>query len=140
MLARQLDFALVWVQARVRRRILAAYRRHGVLDAEAAKDMAAWAHGGGRLIARISDADPLRCRRCGGSMQLIAFITERAVIVRILDHLGEPSRAPRMAPIRGPPHGSMPQRDDPDTRRSRQPDPPTDVMPDYENQNQDLVW
>ena len=42
-----------------------------------------------RLIARIYEVDPLRCRRCGGSMQLIAFITERAVIVRILDHLGE---------------------------------------------------
>ena len=36
-------------------------------------------------------------------MQLIAFIVESAVIVRILDHLGEPSRALRMAPIRGPP-------------------------------------
>jgi len=42
-----------------------------------------------RLIARIYEVDPLRCRRCGGSMQLIAFITEPAVIVRILDHLGE---------------------------------------------------
>jgi len=51
-------------------------------------------------------------------MRLIAFITEGAVIVRILDHLGEPSRAQRMAPIRGPPHGAMQQRDDLDTRRS----------------------
>lgn len=42
-----------------------------------------------RLIARIYEVDPLRCRRCGGSMQLIAFITEPAVIVRILEHLGE---------------------------------------------------
>ena len=73
-------------------------------------------------------------------MQLIAFITERAVIVRILDHLGQPSRAPRMALIRGSPHGAMQPRDDPDTRRSCHPDPPVDVMPDYENQNQDLVW
>jgi hypothetical protein len=93
-----------------------------------------------RLIARIYEVDPLRCRRCGGSMQLIGFITARAVIVRILDHLGEPSRAPRMAPIRGPPHGAMQQRDDLDTRRSRHLDPPVDLMPDYENQNQDLVW
>lgn len=36
-------------------------------------------------------------------MQLIAFLNGRAVIVRILDHPREPSRAPRMAPIRGPP-------------------------------------
>ena len=35
------------VQARVRRRVLPAYCRHGVLDAEATKDMAAWDHGGG---------------------------------------------------------------------------------------------
>lgn len=32
----------------------------------------------------------------------------------------------------------MAQRDDRCNRRSRQPDPPVDVMPDYENQN--LVW
>ena len=34
-------------QARVRRRVLAAYCRHGVLSEEDAKDMAAWGHGGG---------------------------------------------------------------------------------------------
>lgn len=73
--------------------------------------------------------------------RLIAFITEGAVIVRILDHLGEPSRAPRMAPIRGPPGASaLQQRADHDARRSLNLDPPVDVMPDYENQNQDLVW
>lgn len=87
----------------------------------------------------------MRCRHCAGSMQLIALITERAVIARILDHLGEPSRAPRMAPIRGPPgDGNMTRQEDFWTGRSRQPDPPVDppfdVMPDYEDQNQDLVW
>lgn len=97
----------------------------------------AWA----RLIARIYEVDPLRCRRCGGSMQLIAFITERRVIVRILDHIGELKRAPRMAPIRGPPSvDAMQQRDDLCTRRSLNVDPPVDVMPDYENQSQDTVW
>lgn len=54
-----------------------------------------------RLMARIHEVDPLRCRRCGGTMVLIAFIVGRAVIVRILARLDEPSRAPRMAPIRG---------------------------------------
>jgi hypothetical protein len=72
-------------------------------------------------------------------MQLIAFITERAVIVRILDGLGEPSRAPRMAPIRGPPgDGNMTRQDELWTGRSRHPDAAVDAMPDYENQ--DLVW
>jgi len=61
--------------------------------------------------------------------------------VRILEHLGEPSRAPRAASIRGPPGvDAMQQRDDLWTRRSHHPDPPVHVMPDYENQNQDLVW
>ena len=73
-------------------------------------------------------------------MRLIAYITEGAVIVRILDHLGGPSRAPRIAPIRGPPSdGNMTRQEDIWTGRSRQPDPPTDVMPEYENQSQDLV-
>jgi hypothetical protein len=58
------------VQARVRRRVLAAYCRQGVLDAEGAKDMAAWDHDGGWCSSH----------------------------------------------------------------------PPVDVMPDCENQNQDLVW
>jgi hypothetical protein len=47
-----------------------------------------------RLISRIYEVDPLRCRRCGGGMQLIAFITERAVIVRILDHIANPAACP----------------------------------------------
>lgn len=47
----------------------------------------AWA----RLIARVYEVDPLRCPRCGATMRLIAFIVERAVIVRILDPLGEPT-------------------------------------------------
>ena len=34
-------------------------------------------------------------RHCGGTMQLIAFIVEPAAIVRILDHLVEPSRIRR---------------------------------------------
>jgi len=38
---------VVRVQARVRRRVLAAYCRHGVLDAEAAAYMADWDYGGG---------------------------------------------------------------------------------------------
>ncbi len=77
------------------------------------------------------EVDPLRCRRCGGGMQWIAFITERAVIVRVLDHIGEPSRAPRITPIRGPlGRREVTQRDDLGTRRPRHHDPPVDVMPD----------
>ncbi len=39
---------------------------------------------------------------CGGQMRLIAFITEGAQIRKILDHIGEHSEPPRIAPARGP--------------------------------------
>jgi hypothetical protein len=93
-----------------------------------------------RLTARILDVELLHCRRCGGGKQLIAFITERAVIVHILDHLGELERAPRMATIGGiHGDGNLTRQQDLWTGRSRYPDLPVDVMPDFENQNQDLV-
>ena len=45
-----------------------------------------------------------------------------------------------MAPIRGPPSDSdTQQRDDLGARRSLNLDPPFDVMPDHENQNQALI-
>ena len=74
-------------------------------------------------------------------MQLIAFIVESAVIVRLLDHLGEPSRALPMAPIRGPPRA-----DDcwdwiaDSDNEATTPNPASQVMPDYESQRQDLTW
>ena len=36
-------------------------------------------------------------------MRLIAFITERVQIRRILEHIGVDTQAPRVAPARGPP-------------------------------------
>jgi hypothetical protein len=39
------------------------------------------------LLRRIFEVDPLRCPRCAGEMRIVAFITERAVIDRILAHL-----------------------------------------------------
>lgn len=55
------------------------------------------------LLARIYEAFPLLCPKCGGEMRLIAFITETAVVRDILAHLGEPTEPPRLAPARGPP-------------------------------------
>ena len=59
----------------------------------------------------------------------------------------EPTRCAAVAAMRLVVHdGHTPrplqekERDDLDTRRSRQPDPPVDVTPDYENQDQDQVW
>ena len=39
------------------------------------------------LIRRIYETDPLVCQNCGQTMAIIAFITERRVILKILRHL-----------------------------------------------------
>ena len=49
------------------------------------------------LIRRIYEVDPLVCPRCGGTMRIIAFITEPRVIGKILRHLaaqGVDARSP----------------------------------------------
>ncbi len=53
------------------------------------------------LLRQIFEVDPLRCPQCGGGMRIVAFITQRAVIDRILDHLRrarESARGPPQAP------------------------------------------
>jgi hypothetical protein len=44
--------------------------------------------GWARLIAKVYQADPLVCTRCGQRMGLIAFVTDQMAIGKILDHLG----------------------------------------------------
>lgn len=58
------------------------------------------------LIARIYATWPLLCTYCGNEMRLIAFVTEREPVVRILSAIGEPTQPPRVAPARGPPRPS----------------------------------
>ena len=50
----------------------------------------------GELVYRIYEVDPLTCPRCREKMKLLAFISDPAVIRRILDHLEHktPPRAP----------------------------------------------
>ena len=55
------------------------------------------------LIARIYAAFPLTCPQCGTEMHTRAFITEASPVQQILNHIGEPSTKPRIAPARGPP-------------------------------------
>ena len=53
------------------------------------------------LLRRIHEVDPLTCPRCAGPMRIVAFITERDVIDRILQHLRrkpEPQREHARAP------------------------------------------
>jgi hypothetical protein len=47
------------------------------------------------LLARIYEAFPPLCPRCGGEMRVIAFITEAVVVRGILAHLGEATSPPR---------------------------------------------
>ncbi len=39
-----------------------------------------------KLLRKVFEVDPLRCPRCGGSMAVVAWITEAATIDRILAH------------------------------------------------------
>lgn len=55
------------------------------------------------LLARIYETLPLVCPLCQSPMRIIAFITDGSTVRRILDHLGESSSPPKVAPARGPP-------------------------------------
>ena len=63
-----------------------------------ARRRSAWA----RLLRRVFEVDPLRCATCGGEMKVIAWITDRVTIDRILAHREREGLA---SPIdaRGPP-------------------------------------
>ena len=55
------------------------------------------------LIARIYEVVPLLCPLCGGQMRIIAFVTHRADIRQILEHIGADSEPPQISPALGPP-------------------------------------
>ena len=56
-----------------------------------------------QLLARIYEVFPLKCSGCGGRIRLVGFITEPAKVRQILEHVGEPTSAPAIAPARTPP-------------------------------------
>jgi hypothetical protein len=51
-----------------------------------------------RLLKRVFDIE--HCPNCGGALKIIAAIEDPPVIVKILSHLGLPTRAPPRAPAR----------------------------------------
>jgi hypothetical protein len=55
------------------------------------------------LLARIYETLPLVCPLCQSPMRIIAFITDGSTVRKILEHLGESSTPPNVAPARGPP-------------------------------------
>jgi hypothetical protein len=54
------------------------------------------------LLKRVWGFDALTCTGCGGRMRFIAVIRDRAVIERILQHIGEDAEEPRFARARDP--------------------------------------
>jgi hypothetical protein len=55
------------------------------------------------LIKKVWEADPLLCPRCSHEMRIVSLIDERAVIERILRHLGLWDQGMRVSPTTGPP-------------------------------------
>ena len=47
-----------------------------------------------RLLKQVFDIDLEHCPNCGRDLKIIAAIEDPAVIVKILSHLGLPTRAP----------------------------------------------
>jgi hypothetical protein len=50
------------------------------------------------LLRQIYEVDPLRCPACGAEMRIVALITQRAVIDRILNHLRRSRESARWPP------------------------------------------
>ena len=58
----------------------------------------AWAD----LLRRVFAIDILACPDCGGRLRLLATIADRAVVEKILTHLGLPADRPCPSPARTP--------------------------------------
>ena len=54
------------------------------------------------LLVRIYEALPLSCPLCHSQMRIIAFINHAGTVKKILDHIGESTQPPCIAPARGP--------------------------------------
>ena len=52
------------------------------------------------LLRWVFALDVLVCARCGGPLTVVAYITEAAVVAKILTHLGLPTTPPPLSPAR----------------------------------------
>ncbi len=57
-----------------------------------------WAH----QLKRALHVDALVCPKCASLLRVLAFLSDPAVVVKILDHLRLPSSTPTLAPARMP--------------------------------------
>lgn len=56
------------------------------------------------LLKRTFGFDVLTCPCCGGSMKLLAIVTDPKSVARYLRGIGEPTDVPQRTPARGPPY------------------------------------
>jgi hypothetical protein len=52
------------------------------------------------LLRRTFSVDALRCEKCSSQMVVLAFLTDPAVVEKILTHLGLPAVPPALSPAR----------------------------------------
>ena len=69
---------------------------NGERSAPSTRARMSWA----QLLTRVFAIDLTICPQCGGELTLIATIEDPVVIIKILSHLGLPTRAPPKAPAR----------------------------------------
>lgn len=78
-------------------------------------------------IKKIWEVDPLECPKCHGEMKIISFITEKAVIRKILEHLDLWRETKR-----GPPNKASPPAETITEIKEREYEPFDDGWPVYE--------
>ncbi len=64
------------------------------------------------LLRRSFHVDVLECPKCHGRLRVIAVITEREPVRRILSHLGVATQAPPLARARDPTEDVVEEEDD----------------------------
>jgi hypothetical protein len=64
-------------------------------------------YGWAKLIARVYETDPLQRGRCGGRMEIIAFVVQVSEVRQILAHVGLPVEASKVHTARGPPQSDL---------------------------------
>ena len=55
--------------------------------------------GWAEMIRKVYEVEPMICPRCGGRMKVVAFLTEPAVVDRIIRHLGLTFAAEKPPPV-----------------------------------------
>lgn len=91
------------------------------------------------LLARIYAVLPLICPECGSPMRLIAAVTEREPVQRILRHIGEPALPPPISPARSPPEAETFHWDQTASEARGQSEPSFEPPPEFEF-DQTVSW